>query len=201
MPVSFTELVIEGQFVLVKGFLMGFLFGSEKPFRYFFHRKYGIRRETFREFIKEIFELDNVTHLCIEDKMVAKFISAVEQSHDKIGLEVKSIRNIEKAKLDFSYEVFNEKLAAEIKQAFEDLPDQVELIEPRFNEEHAKDAVGLEGYAPVHDFVSSGKGQLSGDFGGIMEVYLRIKRAEWADSVRTGEIKLNLVDREKELMN
>ena len=59
MQKSFSELVIEGQFVLVKGFIMGFLHGSDQEFDYFFHRKHGIRRETFKEFIKELFEFES----------------------------------------------------------------------------------------------------------------------------------------------
>ena len=90
MVKSFSEIVIEGHFGLVKGFLMGFLYGGEKEFSYFFHRKSGIRRETFKDLLKELFEFENYVHLCIENSKVSKFNKAIEKSHDKIGLQVRS---------------------------------------------------------------------------------------------------------------
>ncbi|MBD3223891.1 MAG: hypothetical protein GF313_04130, partial [Caldithrix sp.] len=65
MSRKFSELVIEGPFMLVKGFLVGFLAVKNPEGRYFFHRKAGIRRETFKEFLKDFFELDNYVHLCL----------------------------------------------------------------------------------------------------------------------------------------
>lgn len=199
MHKSFSELVVKGQFVLVKGFLMGFLHGSDHEFDYFFHRKYGIRRETFKEFIKEIFEFDTHVHVCLENNVVPKFLKAIQQSNEKIGLEVKSVRAISSANFTFSFEIFNEELAKEAEELFKNLPADVQISGYNPIEEINKDAAGIEGYTPVHEFSARGNGTAKGNFHDIMELFLSIKRSKASESVMCSEINLELEDTIKEL--
>ena len=199
MQKSFSELVIEGQFVLVKGFLMGYLHGSDHEFDYFFHRKDGIRRETFKEFIKELFEFESHVHVCLDNNVVPKFLKAIEKSKEKIGLEVKSVRAITSASFSFSFEIFNEELAKETEALFENSPAGVKVIDYKPTEEVSNDAVGVEGYAPVHSFVARGSGKAEGNFHDIMELYLNIKRSHGSECVICSEINLDLEETVKEL--
>ena len=199
MQKSFSELVIEGQFVLVKGFIMGFLYGSDHEFDYFFHRKDGIRRETFKEFIKELFEFDSHVHLCLDNNVVPKFLKAIEKSKEKIGLEVRSVRAIGSANFSFSFEIYNKNLAEDIKKIFENSPAGVKVIDYKPTEEIADDAVGVEGYAPVHSFVARASGKAEGNFHDIMELYLNVKRSKGSESIMCSEINLDLEETVKEL--
>ncbi len=192
MQKDFSEIVIEGPFILVKGFLMGFLYGSNEDFKYFFHRKHGIRRETFREFIKEFFELDSYVHLCLENSVLKKFLTAIEESKEKISLEVKSIQKIKSASFSFSYEIFNEELANETKMIFDTSPAGVHMSDYHTSEETENDAIGVEGYAPVHSFVSRGSGKTDGDFLEVMELYLKIKKSKASESIICKDIFLDL---------
>ena len=199
MQKNFSELVIEGQFILVKGFILGFMHGSDHEFDYFFHRKHGIRRETFKDFIKEIFELESHVHVCIENNIVPKFLKAVEKSQDKIGLQVNSVRAINSANFTFSFEIFNEELAKETEAIFENSPAGVKIIDYKPVEEVSDEAVGVEGYAPVHSFVARGSGKAEGNFHDIMDLFLNIKRSRGSESIMCGEINLDLEDTIKEL--
>lgn len=190
MEKDFSEIVIEGPFVLVKGFLMGFLYGSNEDFKYFFHRKHGIRRETFREFIKELFEFDSYVHLCLENSVLQKFMAAVEKAKEKIGLEVKSVQNIKSASFSFSYEIFNKDFAQEAKMIFDNSPAGVHLADYDVSEEIENEAVGVEGYAPVHSFVSHASGKADGDFLDIMEFFLSIKKSKASESIICSDISL-----------
>ena len=181
MQKSFSELVIEGQFVLVKGFIMGFLHGSDQKFDYFFHRKHGIRRETFKEFIKELFEFESHVHVCLDNNIIPKFLKAIEKSEEKIGLEVRSVKAINSANFTFSFEIFNKELADDIKNVFENSPAGVKVMDYKPIEEVANDAVGVEGYAPVHSFVARGSGTAEGNFHDIMELYLNIIRSKGSE--------------------
>ena len=78
MEKTFSEIVIEGPFILVKGFLIGFRSAMD-PFDYFFHRKAGIRRETLRDVMVDLFELENLVHVCVEE---ARFQVTLSSSHD-----------------------------------------------------------------------------------------------------------------------
>lgn len=195
MHKSFSEIVIEGQFILVKGFIMGFLHGSNQEFDYFFHRKHGIRRETFKEVIKELFEFDSHVHLCLDNNIIPKFLKAIEKSHEKIGLEIKSVRAIKSANFSFSYEIFNEELANKVKELFENSPAGISMIDYQPTVEKSDDAVGVEGYAPVHDFVARGNGKAEGNFYDVMELYLNVKRSKGSESIMCSEINLDLEEK------
>lgn len=199
MQKSFSELVIEGQFILVKGFILGFMHGSDHEFDYFFHRKSGIRRETLKEFIKELFEFENHVHVCLENNVVPKFLKAVEKSKNKIGLEINSVRAIKSANFSFSFEIFNEELSKETQAIFDNSPAGVNVVGYKPVEEVSDDAVGAEGYAPVHSFVSRGSGKAEGYFQDIMELYLKIKRSKASESIMCSEINLELEDTVKNL--
>ena len=190
MVQNFSEIVIKGPFFLVKGFLTGYSFGSDKIINYFFHRKSGIRRETLKDFIKEYFEFENYVHLCIEDDALSKFISAIKKSHDKIGLSVESVKSIKSAGFSFSYEVFNEKMDKEINSLFEKSKKDVKIIDFNPRKQKSVDAEGIEAYAPIHAYISTGDGKVEGPFYHVMNLFLSIKRSKAADLISCSDIIL-----------
>ncbi|HGY56125.1 MAG TPA: hypothetical protein ENK44_10505 [Caldithrix abyssi] len=192
MSRSFHEIVMEGPFLLVKGFLLGFLAGVKPEGRYFFHRRAGIRRDTFREFIKELFELENYQHLCLESDLVNKFKEASRLYAKVTGMEIKSVRKIKSAQFSFAYEMFNEELALKAKEVLESLPESVKVLDFHPLEIKENEGKGLESYAPLHDFTARGKGTVTGDFDGVIDLFLKIKRSEFADFVVLTDVKLEL---------
>ncbi len=192
MKTTFSEIVIEGRFMLVKGFLLGFLSVKNPEGKYFFHRKAGIRRETFKDLLKEFFELDNYVHLCLEDNLVKPFVEASKLYTKITGNEVKSIRPITSARFSFAFEVFNREAAAEIKNVIEHLPEGVKLTDFFPYEEKDAEGKGTEAYAPLHEYVYRAKGVLEGDFSGVMDVYLNLKRSKYSESIICSDVKLEL---------
>jgi len=183
---------MEGPFLLVKGFLLGFLAGVKPDGRYFFHRRAGIRRDTFREFIKELFELENYQHLCLQSDLVDRFKEATKLYSKVTGLDIKSVKKIKSARFSFAYELFNEELSKKAKQILESLPDTVKVIDYHPLEIKEEEGKGLESYAPLHDFTARGKGTVTGDFEGVIDLFLKIKRSEFADFVVLTDVKLEL---------
>lgn len=55
MNQAFYEVVLEGNFMLVRGFVIGFLSSVKPKGLHFFHRKAGIRRATLKDFLREFF--------------------------------------------------------------------------------------------------------------------------------------------------
>ncbi|HID39216.1 MAG TPA: hypothetical protein EYP36_06850 [Calditrichaeota bacterium] len=192
MSRTFHEIVMEGPFLLVKGFLLGFLAGVKPDGRYFFHRRAGIRRDTFREFIKELFELENYQHLCLQSDLVDRFKEATKLYSKVTGLDIKSVKKIKSARFSFAYELFNEELSKKAKQILESLPDTVKVIDYHPLEIKEEEGKGLESYAPLHDFTARGKGTVTGDFEGVIDLFLKIKRSEFADFVVLTDVKLEL---------
>jgi len=192
MNQPFYEIVIEGPFMLVKGFVVGFLAGVKPDGEYFFHRKAGIRRETLKGFLREFFELDNHVHLCLEPDLIERFKKAAELYKTKTGMKIESIKPIKSASFTFAYEFFNEDLANKARDMLTKLPKNVELKDYFPFVEKDNEARGVEAYAPLYDFTSRAKGKIEGDFEGAMKVYLDIKRSEFSESVMCDDVLLEL---------
>ena len=192
MQTTFSEIVVEGRFMLVKGFLLGFLSVKNPEGKYFFHRKAGIRRETFKDFLKEFFELDNYVHLCLEDNLVKPFVDASKLYTKITGNAIKSIRPIKSANFTFAFEVFNQDAAKDLKNIIENIPEGVELTNFFPYEEQVSEGKGTEAYAPLHEYVYRAKGMLSGDFASIMDIYLNLKRSKYSESIICSDVKIEL---------
>ncbi len=191
MSTTFTEIVIEGRFLMVKGFMLGFL-GCYKPDgKFFFHQKENIRRETFGEFLKELFELDNYVHFCLEDDLLEPFKKALALYTKHTGYKIKSERPVKGAEFSFAAEFYNRDLADKFKKLIKNLPEGVKLKGYYPSEEINEDAKGFEAYAPLHEYDFRAKGILDGDFAGIMKLYLDIKRSDFSDFVILSQIKLH----------
>ncbi len=190
MARKFSEIVIEGPFMLVKGFLLGFLSCKKPDGKYFFHRKANIRRETLKEFVKELFELENYVHLCLEDDLIEPFKQSLELYTKVTGYGIQSVKPIKGAHFSFAAELFEKDLADNFKQILENLPEGVQLINYHPSEEIERDAKGIESYAPLHEYVFRAKGEIEGDFEGVIDVYMQIKRSDLSEFVICSEIKL-----------
>jgi len=192
MKQNFSEIVIEGRFMLVKGFLLGFLSQKNPNGRYFFHRKSGIRRETFKDMLKQFFELDNYAHFCLESDLVDSFVQATELYTKVTGNEIKSVKPVHSANFNFSFEVFSEKSAQQAKEIIENMPEGVKLVDYAPYEDKDEEGRGTEAYAPLHEYTMRAKGRIEGDFAGVMDVYLKIKRSELSENIICSDVKLEL---------
>jgi hypothetical protein len=190
MSTPFSEIVIEGPFMLVKGFLLGFLSNKSVENPYFFHRKAGIKRDTLRDFLKELFELDNYAHLCLRSDLVNDFEKATEFYTKITGMKIKSVKPIKSASFNFAYELFSEEIATEAKSLIQNLPEDIKIDGYKPIEEKDESGAGMEAYAPLHEFVSRGKGTVKGEFSSIIDLFLKIKRSKISESFITSEITL-----------
>lgn len=193
MSTRFKELVISGPFGLVKGFLLGYRAGSGGDFRYFFHRKSGIRRDTLAELVKEVLEVENYVHVCLEESAVKGFQGAVEVYRESLGLEVSQVRAIKGASFGFSFNLNNRGLAEQVKKALDALPDGVHLKdyapeEKGSSKDKTDEATG--GYAPLHEYTFRGQGVAEGDFDGVMDLFLRARRMPQSNVLLLGEMSL-----------
>jgi len=191
MSKTFSELVVEGPFMLVKGFLMGYKYSCRKDLAYFFHRKAGIRRETLKDVLQEYFELDSVTHLCIEDEAFDGFSKAVADAEEVIRLKIRSRREIEGARFSFHFEVFNRDHARTVRELVNSMPETLRLEQFKEDEYENSEGKGIELYAPLHDYGYSGRGAVNGEFSDLIELYRRFSNS---GLVEAGSVQLVLKD-------
>ena len=191
MNTTFSELVITGNFTLVKGFLMGFLCARNVDAKYFFHHKSGsIRRDTFTGLIRQLLEFESDVYMCLETSEVQDFKAAVEKAYPKIGLTIKQIREIKDAEFDCELEIFNEEDGRMCRNIFEKARENVNL--DNFKEEEIFDKMAAN--SPLHRahaYTYMGKGKVRGDFENVVETFLRLKRSPFSDFVKCDEVILN----------
>ena len=191
MSTPYTELIIKAPFMLVKGFLLGFMHGRNESFDYFFHRKAGIRRETLTEKVKEVLSLDSYTELCLPDSVSAEFINAIEKIDPSLEISVTQKRSIKGAEFQFNFSIFDPHQAEICKQLFTYIPATIEILDYQPEEKRDEEATGIQEYAPIHPYSFKGSGAVKGEFEGVMNFYLTIKRSELADQIVCKEIELH----------
>jgi hypothetical protein len=191
MKQSFYEIVLEGNFMLVRGFVVGFLSAIKPGGLYFFHRKAGIRRETLKEFLRDFFEMENHVHFCLEADLIDDFKKAAKYYEKQTGMKIQSVKKIKGARFSFAYEFYNEKLAKKAKDLLSNLPGGLAIKNYAPFENKDNSGKGMEGgYAPLHEFTSRGKGEIEGDFGGVIELFLNIKRSDLSESIICSDVDL-----------
>jgi len=192
MKKTFSELVIEGNFTLVKGFLMGFICGFAPESKYFFHRKTGIvRRDTILGLVKEFLEVEDYVYISLEDSIIDDFKKAVDVAEGKIGIQIKDIKTIKSAEFKFSFEIFNEKLAGECKAIFSNPPHDIDIIDFKPVEKIDKDAPSIGYRSERHPYHYKGKGIVKGDFDDIIELFMKCKRCKCSQFLECDEVNLN----------
>ncbi len=176
MSKNFVEMVISAPFILVKGFLMGLIEGSGETPLYFFSKRTGIRTETLGSAFKEWLGFENIVHLCLEEKFSKKLSEGIKHTYEKLGMEVKSVKQIESAGFDFKAHFFKKDEADAFQAYLDALPKGVYLDGFKENEYQDKDHDGEAGaYAPSHAYEYSASGRVVGDFAGVVEVFLKYK--------------------------
>lgn len=176
MEKEFVELVIEAPFILVKGFLMGFVEGTGIDPVYFFSRRSGIRTETLGAAVKEWLGFENIVHLCLEKSFAEKFTVAIKNAHHKIAMEIKSSKKIKSASFTFEANFYNKKQAAMFKEMIDNLKEDI-FIDAFKEEKFVDDIEKNRGiYAPEHDFEYSASGKVVGVFDRVVDLYLRNKK-------------------------
>ena len=191
MEKTFSELIIKGNFTLVKGFLLVYLCGSAPDAKYFFHRKKGIiRRDTLMGMMKGFLEVENRVYLCLEDSAVEGFKKAVAAAEEKIGISIGECKKIKGAEFLFSFEVYSNELANECKGIFSNLPENIELAE--FEPvETVNEKVSPIGYhSEKHPYRYGGKGTAKGGFCGIVELFMMCKRSKCSKFIECDEVIL-----------
>ncbi|MCX8122902.1 MAG: hypothetical protein N3F66_01900 [Spirochaetes bacterium] len=167
MAKTFYEVVLEGNYNFVYGMLEGYKLATGKSFIYYLSKKVNVKAITFTEVIKELLTLTTrLQHIIIESKSWKKFEAAVKKQQEGSIINkryIKSVKKIESASFEFTFECYAKKYGDEIKNLLKSLPKTVTLVDYIPKEEVHKDVKGTVMYAPDHEYIFKGKGRLVGD--------------------------------------
>ncbi len=199
MVTGYSQLIIEAPFTLLKGFVAGFIFSSYPDSLYFFSLRSGIvRHDRLTGVLKELLEMENVVHLCMENAVLDDFYKAIEAAKNRLGIQIREVKKIESSSFKFSFNISNEDYAAKCKKIFNNIPESVVLENYVPIEKIKKNAVGISYKTQSHPYVYKGEGNAKGEFKDIVNLYLNCKRSKCRDFIECRDIKLVLEEVEQE---
>lgn len=186
---KYCEVVFEGSFDLMKGFVLGFLEGSRIQGEAIFEAEHHIENESkFGQLLRFIGAKGNQTNLLVGSGLYDLIREAIEKRNLKNDLKIVSVREITEAYFEFSYHAYARKLGGELKALFGSLPPGLRIEKEHGPKETVNPEVkGIEAYAPLHEYEIEAKGEIHGPVKEAINLY---GEAEHKDMVELGSIIL-----------
>jgi hypothetical protein len=182
------EIVIEGSFDLIQGFIIGFLEGRKIEGAIIFEREHHLKREgKLEQLLRAIHIEQDRVHLIIDEAIYGLLREALTHRRHMIDLKVVSEREIVNAHFNFTYAAYAKGYGDALKELLSTLPEGVHLegYKPQEIERGTKDSTA--GYAPLHSYEIRAKGRVSGPAKEVIDFYDNIEHTEW---IELGEIEL-----------
>lgn len=189
MNKKYNEVVFEGSFELMKGFVLGFLEGKGIQGEAIFEAEHHIENESkFGQLLRFIGAKGDRTNLIVGAGLHDLIRQAIENRNLKNDLKIVSVREITEAYFEFSYHAYSRKLGEELKTLFGSLPPGLRIEKASCLKETVNpDAKGIEAYAPLHEYEIEASGEIHGPVKEVIDLY---GEAEHKDMVELGSIKL-----------
>lgn len=174
---EYHELVIAGNYGIVKGFVTGFLRGRGFSTEAVFSQESSIRGAGLRELVKTWTGMqEHLAHVIVAGEIAGELAQEVANCQPSLHLEVLSDRRIKSATFKFHYKIYARVYGEEVKGIFADVPKTVKI-----NYEHAPrenlraDGKGIEMYAPEHEYELSAEGTATGSFDDIFPFFRKVE--------------------------
>jgi hypothetical protein len=170
------EIVIEGSFDLIKGFIVGFFEGRKITGAIIFEREHHVKREEELEHLLRAIHVEkDRVHILISERTFRILDQALKNRKHEIPLKVVSEKEIVRAHFNFAYAAYAKEFGNELKELFSKLPDGVRLegYQPEEIERQTKD--GTAGYAPLHKYEIKAQGRVNGTAKDVIDFYDRME--------------------------
>lgn len=168
MPATFHEMLIKGDYDKVYAYVNGYLLGKGMKSGYLFSREHAFEIQHLRELIKYHGE---VVHLLCTSSVRTAVVRAINNAPEQLRFEIKKTQPVSRAYFEFKFEVFNRKIAAQLKRMMKTMPKGVTVCDYAPHEEVSPEGAGVEAYAPMHDYVFRGSGVVEGDPVGVLKTH------------------------------
>jgi len=187
---EYHELVFEGPLPVVRAFLVGIQLGKGWTTPILCSEDHHIHGDTIgHQLLEKIKLTKELTYVVALDRYVPAISEAVEASREMLGLVIRRDCAIHSAKFDYSFAVFNRKVAAGVRRRLQELEPGLVLTDVEDKEEVHPEGKGTEVYAPEHEFAYTGKGTVRGPLPALLDYRNALGRIR---QVKLGLIRLVL---------
>lgn len=166
MAKQYVEIVAQGSFKLLKGFLCGLYLDRWDAIDFFFNRDLNIKARSLLEQIRDRIGIKpELVHFIIEESQVEALKPALAKVEPWLHLQICEVRTIHQASLNFTLSAYTEQDGTRLLNLLKaERPESVELLTCEEREpERRQDAKGVEVYAPLHEYELHVKGTLRGE--------------------------------------
>jgi len=173
MTKEYYEVIVEGSFDLIKGFVLGYLEGSGIKGEAIFGEEHHVENESkFGQLMRILHVKDNQVHLIIGAGIHDLLEKAVTNRFDELKIKVVSVKKIREAHFEFTYKAFNREFGENLKGIFGNLPEGL-VIAPGYEpkEKVLPEGKGIEAYAPLHEYEIKAAGKISGSAKAVIDFY------------------------------
>jgi len=193
MMKAYCEVIVEGPFDLIKGFVIGFLEGSGIQGIAIFEEEHHVENEgRFGQLMRLIHVRGNRVHLIVGAGFHNLLSDALNNRQDNLNIRIVSVKEITNARFDFSYKAFARLFGEKLKDLFGHLPPGLTMsadYAPR--EKILPEGKGVEAYAPLHEYEIQATGSVTGPVKEVIDFYGQVEHEQL---VELGSIKLEYKD-------
>jgi hypothetical protein len=189
MMKNYCEVIIDGPFDFMRGFVLGFLEGRGLQGEAIFGIEHHIENESkFGQLMRLIGAKEDRAALIVDCRLQEMIREAIEKRTLKNTLKIVSERELTEAYFKFSYHAYSRKLGNELKTLFGSLSPGIRIEKGRDPKETVNpEGKGIGAYAPLHEYEIEAAGEIHGPVKEVIDLY---GEAEHKDMVELGEIEL-----------
>lgn len=189
MMKKYYEVVFEGSFDFMKGFVLGFFEGRRIEGDPIFEVEHHIENERkFGQLLRLIGVKGNQVSLIVGSGLHDLIREAIEKRKLQNDLKIVTVREITDAYFEFSYHAYSRELGAELKTFFGKLRPGLRIEKGDGPKETVNpEGKGIEAYAPLHEYEIEESGEIHGPVKEVINLY---GEAEHKDMVELGNIKI-----------
>ncbi|HVO84911.1 MAG TPA: hypothetical protein VMU60_10855 [Syntrophobacteria bacterium] len=173
---KYFELVVEGHFDLIKGFVLGFLEGKGIGQSVMFAREHHIKGDRdLKHVLRVLAGKEDQARLLVDEGVCQSLRESLANVREALPLRLVSTREISAAHAGFSYEAYAKEMGDELKALFVNLPEGVAVADYEPEEKVEPEGKGIEAYAPLHHYQIKAKGRIAGAVGPLIDFYDKLE--------------------------
>lgn len=179
MNKEYVEVVLEGSFDLIKGFVIGFMEGRNISGGVVFEDAERVREgDALVRLLRFVRLQEDQVHLIVDAGIHELLEEAHQHRENELPIKIVSVRKIGGVWFEFRYRAYSPPAGEELEGLFRSLPEglQLEGYEPR--ETVRPSAKGIEAYAPEHAYEVEAAGKIRGPAKETIDFYNRLERYE-----------------------
>lgn len=174
---KYFELLMEGQFDLIKGFVLGFLEGKGIRESAVFAREHHVKGDReLKHVLRVLTGKEDQVRVLVDEGVCQPLMESLANTREALPLRLVSAREISGAHAVFTYEAYAKEMGNELKALFAHPPEGVSVVDYEPEEKVEPEGKGIEAYAPLHHYEIKAKGRITGAARPLIDFYDKLEQ-------------------------